>query len=187
MATMKKPLSWKEPAMVFTCSWSDFFIEEADFWRETAWEIIRKTPHLTYQILTKRPERIKECLPLDWPLGNVWLGVTAENQDMADLRVPVLLTIDAPVRFISVEPMLGPVDLTEHFQLQPGIQWVICGGESGPGFREMKKEWAWDLSQQTEIPQVPFFMKQMSGLNPKKIPIPDVLSIKEFPDQARAI
>ncbi len=203
-STIKKPLSWKEPAKVFTCSWSDFFLPEADFWRESAWDIIRKTPHLTYQILTKRPERIRECLPPDWPLKNVWLGVTAENQEQADIRIPIMLEIQAIVHFVSIEPMLGPVKMAPEWMrcqtqgqymniIECGhglVNWVICGGESGPGFREMKKEWAWDLLQQTEIPQVPFFMKQMSGINPKNISIPDVLKVKEFPvtpDLARAI
>lgn len=209
--TFFNPLSWKEPAKVFTCSWSDFFLEEADLWRDDAWKIIKSTPHLTYQILTKRPENMIDRLPDDWPLPNVWLGVTAENQEEAARRIPYLLMHepgDAVVKFVSVEPMLEEIDLTEihatndpavSFNLLTGIpydwntnnfdkdnsikkiDWVICGGESGSNFREMKKEWAWDLLQQTEIPGTPFFMKQMAGKRPKNIPIPDVLKVKEFP------
>lgn len=84
--TWSHPKRWNSIAeaagrkdLVFTCSWSDFFLEEADEWRDAAWDVIRKTPNLIYQILTKRPERIAECLPADWPLENVWLGVSIEH------------------------------------------------------------------------------------------------------------
>lgn len=111
--TFNSPLKWKDPARVFVCSWSDFFILEADDWRDDAWDIIRKTPHLTYLLLTKRPENIKDRLPNDWPLPNVWLGVTAENQEQADKRIPLLLEIPAAKHFVSIEPMVGSVDLSE--------------------------------------------------------------------------
>lgn len=181
--TFFSPLSWKKPAMVFTCSWSDFFIEEADPWRDDAWQVIRVTPHLTYQILTKRPERIIHCLPDDWPLPNVWLGVTGENQEMADKRWADLTQANyhpPKVWFLSVEPMLGPVRFNDDWLiLQPN--WVICGGESGPGYRGMLEAWANELRQDCYRYKVPFFMKQMAGINPKKIPIPDFLNIKEYP------
>ena len=112
--TFYAPLKWKEPALVFTCSWSDFFHADADNWREEAWEIIRKTPHLTYQILTKRPERILEHLPSDWGAfgyPNVWLGTSVENQRWAKVRIPLLLQVPAVIRFLSCEPLLGPLDL----------------------------------------------------------------------------
>ncbi len=127
-ATFYAPLKWKKPRKIFTCSWSDFFIEEADQWREEAWRVICETSHHTYQILTKRPERIadfatRSLAPGDtwnaWPAGNVWLGVSAENQPMADLRIPLLLQVPAAVRFLSVEPLLGPVDLRRWL----GIEW----------------------------------------------------------------
>ena len=95
----RAPPKWKGPALVFVCSWSDFFIKDADPWRNDAWEIIRTAPHLTFQILTKRIERVPRLLPPDWPLKNVWLGVTTESQRTADLRVPVLLSIEAEKRF----------------------------------------------------------------------------------------
>jgi protein gp37 len=103
---------------IFCCSWSDFFIEEADEWRAEAWDLIARTPNHNYLILTKRPERIEKCLPYDWYnktpyYPNVWLGVTAENQEQADMRIPILLQIPAAKRFISAEPMLGQVDLTK--------------------------------------------------------------------------
>ena len=186
--TFFAPLAWEEPAKVFTCSWSDFFIEEADAWREDAWQIIRTTPHLTYQILTKRPERIRKCLPEDWPLENVWLGVTGEDYSSTFLRLRELLSIHAPIKFLSAEPLIGPIDLEEilhalccHGDLNRQLDWVICGGESGPGFREMATEWAELLRDDCHLLGIPFFMKQMSGTNPKKITIPGYLNVREFP------
>lgn len=190
-ATFNKPLSWKDPAKVFVCSWSDFFIEDADQWRDDAWEIMRKTPHLTYLLLTKRPENMADRLPAGWPLPNVWLGVTAENQEMADKRIPILLSIPAVKKFVSIEPMVGPVNFelipdvifdagipVEWQRLEkPGIDWVICGGESGPGARRMRHVWALDLKEQCKRNGVPFFMKQMTV----KEPIPDYLKGQEFP------
>lgn len=109
--TFNRPLHWHEPALVFVCSWSDFFIEEADPWRDEAWEIMWHTPHLTYQLLTKRPERIHECLPADWGDGwpNVWLGVSAENEPAAEKRLPLLLAVPAAVHWVSAEPLLGHI------------------------------------------------------------------------------
>lgn len=169
------PLKWKDSMKVFVCSLSDFFIEDADLWRDEVWEIIRKCPHHTFQILTKRPENIIDRLPPDWPLKHVWLGVTAENQQMANERIPILAEIPAKVRFVSVELMLGPVTLAEYSDC---IDWVICGGESGSRFRPMKEKWAFDLMNETECA---FFMKQMAGYRPGKIEIPDYLMRQEFP------
>ena len=190
LATFRKPLFWKDPAKVFTCSWSDFFIEEADAWRPDAWEIIQRTPHLTYQILTKRPERIMDCLPADWPLPNVWLGVTGENEEWAFNRLRMLLMVPASVHFLSAEPLVGPIDLEEivhvlncHIGLEHHLDWVICGGESGPGARNMSEGWARGLMHDCDLLDIPFFMKQMSGVNPKKIPIPETLNVTEFPGE----
>ncbi len=115
------PLMWKEPSMVFVNSWSDFFIEEADDWRDEAWDIICRTPQLTYQILTKRPENILSRLPDDWGDGypNVWLGVSAENQENADKRIPLLIQIPSIVYFVSCEPLLGPIDLSKWIGYNP--------------------------------------------------------------------
>lgn len=189
-ATFKAPLKWRDPARVFVCSWSDFFIEDADPWRDAAWEIIRQTPHLTYQILTKRPENIAARLPDGWPFQNVWIGVTAEDHERACERLYHLLQIPAACRFVSVEPMLGPVDMVEAVGItmldldmlggnDQGIHWVICGGESGPHAREMKPEWAAALKLQCQKGAVPFFMKQMSG----RATIPPALQSREFPTQ----
>lgn len=190
--TFNRPLKWKEPAKVFTCSWSDFFIEEADPWRPEAWEIIRKTPYLTYQILTKRPERVQNCLPDFWPeLKNVWLGVTVEKQKYLDRIVP-LAQVKPTVLFISVEPMLEAISILHGVQgilhndiidsAHRVIDWVICGGESGPGYREMEWWWAANLKNQCEIAKIPFFMKQVSGVTKKQCAqIPDDLMARAFP------
>lgn len=185
--TFNAPRKWQEPAKVFTCSWSDFFIEEADAWRPEAWEIIRATPWLTYQVLTKRPERIAACLPegwLGWP--NVWLGVTVENAD-ALWRAEELAGIPcAPgQRFMSVEPLLGPLGcdpFAESFSIRMTFGWVIVGGESGPGARPMNIEWAREVRDACRRWNVPFFMKQDSGPKPgRQGRIPDDLWVKEFP------
>ncbi len=109
-----KGWKWQDGSKIFVCSWSDFFHSAADSWRGEAWDTIRRRPGLIFQILTKRPENIFTRLPDDWGGGwpNVWLGVTAENQEMADTRVTWLLSIPAARRFVSIEPMLGAVDLT---------------------------------------------------------------------------
>lgn len=172
-ATFRMPLKWRDQARVFTCSWSDWFIEEADAWRDEAWEIIRVTPWLTYQILTKRPERIAGHLPVDWGGGwhNVWLGVTAENQAMADERIPVLLRTPTVARFVSVEPILGPIQfppgsLTVRTPMVDWVDWVICGGESGPAARPMHPDWARSLRDQCASAGVPFFFKQWGEWRP---------------------
>lgn len=152
------PVKWKEPKMIFTCSWSDFFIAEADQWREEAWEVIRKTPQHTYQILTKRPERVRDHLPKGWPFQNVWIGVSVENPRFY-WRIAILKEIPASVRFLSLEPLL-----TSMFSLPlGGISWVVVGGESGPGCRPMKPEWVREIRAQCKSAKVAFFFKQWGG------------------------
>jgi protein gp37 len=189
--TFNAPLHWKDQARVFVCSWSDFFIEDADAWRDEAWEIMRRTPHLTYMLLTKRAENIKDRLPPDWPLKNVWLGVTAENQEQLNSRLPHLLDAAPVVNFVSIEPMLGEMSFrwgnwinypsrpngSEQYDSLRVLDWLICGGESGPEAREMKPEWAAEIKRQCGDAGVPFFMKQMS----RKASIPDFLQGREFP------
>jgi len=192
-ATFDAPLKWLDPAMVFTCSWSDWFVEEADPWRGEAYEIIRRTPHLTYQILTKRPERIvsgrpleRVCWPLpsrvgnwpDPPLPNVWLGVSVESPVYLH-RVDELRGIPAALRFLSLEPLLedlGQLDLT-------GIGWVIVGGESGPGVRPMLPEWVRSIRDQCRAVGVPFFVKQLleHGIKIAFDHWPSDLQVREFP------
>lgn len=159
--TFSDPLKWKEPRKVFTCSWSDWFIEEADNWRSEAWEIIRGTPQHTYQILTKRPERIRECLPADWGMGysNVWLGTSIENQDYGE-RVKYMAGLPAAVRFLSIEPLLGPLDLGLGYAY---LEWVIVGGESGPSARPMRREWLQRILGDARLANVPVFVKQLGA------------------------
>ena len=157
-ATFTAPLTWKDPLKIFTCSWSDFFIEEADAWRDDAWDIIRRTPRHTYQILTKRPENIANRIPIDWPLPNVWLGVSLENNKFYD-RIRRLRYVRASVKFLSVEPLLGSV---ADIPLD-GIDWVIVGGESGPKARPMKIQWAREVRDKCVAAGIPFFFKQWSN------------------------
>src|SRR4051794_2564282 len=97
---------------IFTNSMSDYFIPEADQWRDWSWDIIRNHPQFSWQILTKRPERILECLPSDWAEGweHVWLGTSVENNEAAEERLPILKNVPAIIKFVSVEPLLEPVD-----------------------------------------------------------------------------
>jgi protein gp37 len=191
--TYAAPLGWPEPARIFTCSWSDFFHEAADGWRADAWDVIRRTPHHMYQILTKRPERMAGHLPPDWGRGwpNVWLGVSVENQRWVE-RAERLVEIPAVVRFVSAEPLLGPVDL---MRLRPGpctvvelLSWVIVGGESGPDGvrRDMKLEWLASVVRQCDEARVPVFVKQDSGpRDSQQGRIPDALWVrKEFPKRS---
>ena len=161
-ATFNAPLRWNGPRRVFTCSWSDFFIEEADPWRADAWEIIRSTPQLTYQVLTKRPERIAAHLPPDWGEGwpNVWLGTSIESYLRWQRMVP-LSRVPAKVRFVSAEPLLGSLALSSFGSY--GIGWVIVGGESGPGARPMDPEWAREVRDLCVSEGIPYFLKQLGG------------------------
>jgi len=158
-----EPLKWKEPAKVFTCSWSDWFIEYADSWRDEAWAIIRQTPHLIYQILTKRPENIVGRLPDDWDDGwpNVWLGVSVESVRYRD-RISILDYIPAKVRFVSYEPALGPVDFS-HFLSNGALRWVISGGESGYDPRPANVDWFRQARDDCQKFKVPYFHKQNGG------------------------
>ena len=165
--TFTNPLRWKEPAMVFTCSYSDFFIEEADEWRDEAWKIIKRTPHLTYQILTKRPENIEGRLPTNWGDGykNVWLGVSVEDQP-ATRRIDELVKYPAFLYFVSHEPLLSEIDIASYLpatddEKAASIDWGIVGGESGPRARAMHLRWATNLIRQYRDAHVPVFVKQM--------------------------
>lgn len=160
--TFNAPLKTLHGPLIFTCSWSDFFIEEADPWRNEAWDIIWQTPHLTYQILTKRPENIARRLPNNWGNGwpNVWLGVSVEDQAAADTRIPILLNTPAAVRFLSCEPLLEKVGLSPYLR---SLQWVIAGGESGYTPRPADPAWFRAMRDQCQAADVPFFFKQHGG------------------------
>lgn len=157
-ATFRAPLRWSEPRLIFTCSWSDFFIEDADGWRDDAWDVIRRCPQHTWQILTKRPEMIADRLPADWGGGwsNVWMGVSIENRAFVQ-RADALREVPAAVRFISAEPLLGPL---EGLCLD-GIDWLIAGGESGPAARPCETDWLRSLRDQCSAAGVIYFLKQI--------------------------
>jgi protein gp37 len=217
---LDEPLNWRTPRRVFVCSMGDLFHEDVpDRVIEDIFGVMALTPHLTYQVLTKRPVRMAEWIrthshgecvagvvdrladfgqhphrfsrqveQIDagwpWPLPNVWLGVTAEDQERADERIPLLLQTPARVRFVSCEPLLGPVNLQrwlrlyghdgppccterlgwhrlgEHKTAKPDLDWVIAGGESGSGARPMHPDWARSLRDQCAAAEVPFFFKQ---------------------------
>lgn len=143
----EKRFKWQDGEKVFVCSWSDFFHPDADPWRDEAWEIMRQRPGLVFQLLTKRPDLVIPRLPEDWGEGwpNIWLGVTAENQEQADKRIPRLLETPAALRFVSIEPMLGPVDLTrlDYFRsfneklspmeraAAPALKWNALSDDDG--------------------------------------------------------
>lgn len=158
--TFNAPLKWKDPRLVFTCSWSDWLIEEADPWRQEAYGIIRRTPH-TYQILTKRPERAAEHWPCDDPPPNAWLGVSVEDKKYGLPRIDILRTIPAALRFLSIEPQLEDLG---NINLE-GIHWVIIGAESGAGARPFDVAWVRDLIEQCKSAGVLCFVKQF-GNNP---------------------
>jgi len=158
-ANWQQPLKWNREAVaagerrrVFCASLADIFDAEApEGGRDWLFEMIRATPALDWLLLTKRPERIRECLPADWGGGypNVWLGTTVEDQRRAEERIPALLSVPARVRFLSCEPLLEEVDL--RGTLPMGIDWVIIGGESGHGARPFKLNWARDLIEQCQL------------------------------------
>lgn len=172
-STWKKPLKWNReaessgvPIKVFCgslCDWADK--NAPDGQRERLWELIRQTPHLRWQMLTKRAPNIRKYLPADWGDGypNVWLGVTVENQKHGLKRMNILRNIPAKVRFLSIEPLLE--DLGELYLSR--IHWVIVGGESGPRARNMHATWATNIMAQCQEQKVAFFFKQWGGRRDK--------------------
>ena len=196
---LEMPLRWRKPRRIFVNSLADLFHDDVpEEFIARAFAVMAQTPQHTYQVLTKRPARMRALLrkwsPVTgvvpwvhtgpWPLPNVWLGVSAENQQWADIRIPALLDTPAAVRFLSCEPLLGPINLRlldytdehtcgfdqpgwphePHCGMEPGthfgISWVIVGGESGPGARPMHPDWARGLRDQCTAAGVPFFFKQ---------------------------
>lgn len=179
--TFYSPLRWKEPRMVFTCSWSDFFHQDADGWREDAWKVILDTPQHTYQILTKRIGRVVAWSQSHPFPDNVWIGTSVENQKYL-ARVLVLARIKATVRFISCEPLLGPLDLShlvgpspfteDDYDPNPTyaklLDWVIDGGESGSNQTRRPAEYDWFrlLRDQCQAAGIPYFHKQGNAVKP---------------------
>lgn len=205
-ANWRKPLQWNRDGTfyaihgrrqrVFCASLADVFDNAVDLlWRRDLFQLIADTPNLDWLMLTKRIGNVPKMLRhigVEHLPNNVWLGATIVNQEEADRDIPKLLTTPARVHFLSMEPLLGPVTLHEvflkrlHFNDRDYdypdnagmIDWVIVGGESGPGARSMHPSWPRAIRDQCSAAGVPFFMKQMT----KKAPIPDDLLIREFPN-----
>ena len=234
------PLHWKKPRMIFVNSMSDLFHEKIPFeFIDSVFAVMALCPQHTFQVLTKRPERMREymmringeydviekwgesglticeilsrkpgfksyahehCFIMGagmWPLPNVWLGVSVENQKYADERIPLLFQTPAAVRFVSAEPLLGDINLFNSGALQGGkishdpedydcfgnIDWLICGGESGANRRECNPEWIQSIANQCRDAGVACFLKQDSGLRPgKQGRLSDELwSLKQYP------
>jgi protein gp37 len=208
-----KPLSWKKPKRIFVCSMADLFHANVpDEWIHQVMAVVALSPQHTFQILTKRPERMKEYfsqpnLWVKWyeaasvnlwdavsekfgglinlqqyftlqpfPLPNLWLGTSTENQQMADKRIPILLQIPAAIRFLSCEPLLEEIDFRQAGAIQKlisdsyewelvneDIQWIVAGGESGPQSRPCHIEWIESIVQQCQQSQTPVFVKQLGA------------------------
>jgi protein gp37 len=160
---LQTPTRWRRPRVIFVNSMSDLFHPKipAEFVAQV-FHVMAATPQHTYQVLTKRPKRARQLLR-DWtPASNVWLGVSVEDDGQVE-RAEILREVPATVRFLSCEPLLGPLPSLDL----SGIDWVIVGGESGPDFRPMKVEWAIDLRDRSLEAGVPFFFKQWGGRTPK--------------------
>ena len=206
-ANWRQPLKWDRDAAaagerrrVFCASLADVFDNHPSIlpeWRADLWALIRATPNLDWLLLTKRPGNIAKTLPPDWGDGypNVWLGCTVVNQDEADRDIPKLLAVPARVRFLSMEPLLGSVDLTRWVGVHPYVgastyggsdglrrcdlsgntgllDWIIVGGESGPGARAMHPDWALSLLHQCQAAGVAFHFKQWGEYAPDLNGIP---------------
>lgn len=180
-AHWREPLRWNQEAglsgtreRVFCASMADVFERRADLNEERTrlWELIQNTPNLDWLLLTKRPQNIERLIPWrnDWP-ANVWLGTSVENQTLAEKRLPFLLRNAAAVRFLSCEPLLGPLNLRTWFKkkgLHP-IDWIIAGGESGGNSRPMHPDWVTGLLNQCETFNVPFHFKQWGNWVPAEL------------------
>ena len=207
-----RPIRWARPRRIFVNSMSDLFHEAIpDEWIDRVFAIMRCCPQHTFQVLTKRAERMREYMTTvdrhvihqlewkavlnrigkdvgqrfflkpdrtiarnNWPPKTVWLGVSAERQQEADERIPLLLETPAAIRFVSIEPMLGPITLHPltcgtnalSSSTGPNLDWVVIGGESGPGARPMHPQWPRNIRDQCAAAGVPYFFKQWGGWVP---------------------
>lgn len=161
---LKLPLTWNKPQTVFVNSMSDLFHEDVPLeYVRRVFDVMKRAHWHRFQVLTKRAGRLTELAPsLEWP-PNVWMGVSVESARYQS-RVDRLRETAASVKFLSLEPLLGPLP---KLNLQ-GIDWVIVGGESGPSARPMEREWVADIRDQCRAARVPFFFKQWGGINKKK-------------------
>lgn len=175
---------------VFCGSYCDVFEDRHDLMgkRIDLFMLILYTPHLDWLLLTKRPENVLRFIPSErWKgLDNIWLGVSVENQEMANKRIPLLRKIPAKIRFVSCEPLLEPVDFLQVGYVETEqrgdswpfpVDWVIVGGESGKYRRPFNPDWARSIRDRCQKADIPFFMKQIDKVQP----IPDDLMIREFP------
>jgi len=163
--TLDIPLHWLKPRVVFVNSMSDIFHKDVpvSYIREI-FQVIAKASQHTFQVLTKRADRMAELASLlDWP-DNLWMGVTVENADFTN-RIDRLRDIPAAIRFLSLEPLLGAIP---NLNLD-GIDWCIVGGESGPGARPIEEAWVLDIKSQCDHAGSAFFFKQWGGVNKKKM------------------
>jgi protein gp37 len=180
-AHWNEPLDWNEDARelqkrkrVFCASMADVFERRSELnsHRTRLWRLIEETPWLDWLLLTKRPQNISQMAPWgdDWP-SNVWLGTTVESQLFAEKRLPFLLQNAAAIRFLSCEPLLGPLDLSPWFTKKGfyPIDWVIAGGESGPRSRPMHPDWVGKLLHQCQKAKVPFHFKQWGHWAPTNV------------------
>ena len=161
---LELPLHWKKPQTIFVNSMSDLFHENIPpAFIQKAFRIMEQAHWHRFQILTKRSDQLLKLNPkFSWN-SNIWMGVSVENQDYT-FRIDHLRKVGAKVKFISFEPLLGPI----HGLNLTGIDWVIVGGESGHGARSMDPSWVLDIRNQCQKAKVPFFFKQWGGLNRKK-------------------
>ena len=163
-AAVEDPLRWRRPRVIFVNSMSDLFHEDVPLpFIRRVFEVMEACPQHTFQVLTKRPHLTAEYAPhLTWP-SNVWMGTSVESKDQLP-RVAHLRRVPAAVRFLSVEPLIGPIPRLPL----TGMHWVIVGGESGPGARPMKPEWVRQIRDRCVERGVPFFFKQWGGVNKAK-------------------
>jgi len=161
---LDRPLRWRTPQVVFVNSMSDLFHKDVPLsFIQRVFAVMNQASWHTFQVLTKRAERLDEVSGhLAWP-ANVWMGVSVEREDYA-FRIEHLRRTPARVKFLSLEPLLGPLPRLDF----RGIDWVIVGGESGPGARPMRESWALEILHQCSAAKVPFFFKQWGGLNKKR-------------------
>lgn len=161
---LELPLRWKKPQTIFVNSMSDLFQEHVPIeFIQKVFDVMKRAYWHRFQILTKRSERLLELSPqLPWT-SNIWMGVSVENEDYT-FRIDHLRKTEAKIKFLSLEPLLGPL----HNLNLKKIDWVIVGGESGPGARPMLESWVVDIHKQCQKTEVPFFFKQWGGRNKKK-------------------
>jgi len=189
---IEEPLYWKKPRRIFVCSMGDLFHRAVRVNEQCeVFDIMRTEQRHEFLVLTKRARNMASFIEYYksignfWPYPNVWLGVSVENQKRADERIPELLKIPGAQRFVSIEPMLGPVSISGCLEeindadgfSQRGLDWVIVGGETGPNARPMHPDWARSIRDQCRVAGVPFFFKHMSG----REEAPADLRIREFP------